>query len=468
MRHTLAALIRNLVAGFRVACMLPVTQLAFRVDLPQLVLLFVVSSALDVARDAIRAGPERVFNLFGAGSEFFSAGVLLFIGALIALALRRRAVAVSLPVIVLASLPAIQVALELPLLLQANNVPGVYSYWVGNVVLAWAVVVLMRCVSLVMQGHGVRRFAGALAGGLLLASPIWISGALAPNDPWFSVPSPQEAAGGVDAGAEPVLATQAFLLDELLGKLEDERPGVTDLYFVGFAPYGAQDVFRKDVEAAQHVMDERWDTRGRSIVLVNNPQTLLTSPFATITNLRETLNEIGGAIDADNDVVMVYLASHGSRDFHLAASQPPLTLVELTPGGLKQMLDDAGIAWRIVVVSACFSGGYIEPLMDDKTIVITAARSDRISFGCGNRSEATFFGEAFFQKGLATADSFESAFAIARDRVGERERAQGYTPPSEPQVWIGPQMAEKLKTLRKKGQSGGVTARAPGSGRPAV
>jgi len=52
--------------------------------------------------------------------------------------------------------------------------------------------------------------------------------------------------------------------------------------------------------------------------------------------------------------------------------------------------------------------------------------------------------------------------------VAERERAQGYSPPSEPQVRVGPAMAEKLKTLRKKGQSGGVTARVPGSGRPAV
>jgi len=205
------------------------------------------------------------------------------------------------------------------------------------------------------------------------------------------------------------------------------------------------------------VMDEKWGTKGRSIVLVNNPQTLLTAPFATITNLRETLNEIGAAIDTDNDVVMVYLASHGSRDFHLAASQPPLTLVELTPAGLRQMLDDAGIKWRIVVVSACYSGGYIEPLKDDQTIVITAARPDRISFGCGNRSDATFFGEAFFQKGMATTDTITGAFDVAQKRVGERERAEGYTPPSEPQVWVGPQMAEKLKTLRMKGQTG-VTA----------
>ena len=47
--------------------------------------------------------------------------------------------------------------------------------------------------------------------------------------------------------------------------------GVTDLYFVGFAGDARDDDFRKDVLAAQRVMDERWDTRGRSIVLIEQP-----------------------------------------------------------------------------------------------------------------------------------------------------------------------------------------------------
>ena len=457
MAYALNSLLRNLLAGLRVAFFLPVTRFAFRVDLVQIVLLFVVSAALDVARDALRAGPERVFSLFGAGNEFFSAGVLLFIAAMLALLLRQRSIALTLPLIVLASLPAVQVALELPFVFDVFDLPRRYDKILDYVLLVWAVVVLIRCAALSLDMRGAKRKGASLASGLLLATPIWFSSALAPNDPWF-VRAPAGEVDGVNAGSEPVLATQSFLLDQLLGKLEDERPGVTDLYFVGFAPYGAQDVFRKDVEAARDVMDEKWGTKGRSIVLVNNPQTLLTAPFATITNLRETLNEIGAAIDADNDVVMVYLASHGSRDFHLAASQPPLTLVELTPAGLRQMLDDAGIKWRIVVVSACYSGGYIEPLKDDQTIVITAARPDRISFGCDDRSDATFFGEAFFQKGMAAADTIPGAFDVAQKRVGERERSQGYSPPSEPQVWVGPQMEEKLKTLRTKGQTGGVSA----------
>ena len=74
---------------------------------------------------------------------------------------------------------------------------------------------------------------------------------------------------------------QQHLLDEALTALDDERSNVTDLYFVGFAGDAREDVFRKDVLAAQRVMDERWGTNGRSVSLINNPRTLLESPAAT-------------------------------------------------------------------------------------------------------------------------------------------------------------------------------------------
>jgi hypothetical protein len=458
MSYAFASLLRNVAAGARTALFLPVSRLAFRVDLLQLFLLFVLSAAMDIARDIVHTGPERVFSLQGAGTEFFGAGMLMSVAIVLALAYRQRALVLALPVLVLASLPVLMVALELPLLLRAHDVPVWVRAVVADAVLVWIVVVFVRCVALAMEPATTRRIPRALLGGLLLAAPIWVGNSFGPNNPWFVEPGDSEEASGLNAGSEPVLATQAFLLDQLLEKLEDERPGVTDLYFVGFAPYGRQDVFRKDVEAAQKVMDERWGTVRRSIVLVNNPHTLLTAPFASITNLRETLNEIGGAIDAENDVVMVYLVSHGSRDHHLAAAQPPLTLVELTPGGMRQMLDDAGIAWRIVVVSACYSGGYIEPLKDPQTLVITASHADKVSFGCGDRSDATYFGEAFFQHGLATADTFEAAFAAAEKRVRERETAEGHAPASEPQLWVGEAMAEKLKSLRSRSRTGGVSA----------
>ena len=139
---------------------------------------------------------------------------------------------------------------------------------------------------------------------------------------------------------------------------------------------------------------------------------------------------------------MVYLASHGSaRPRSSQPTLPPLELVELTPAGLRQLLDDAGIKWRIIVVSACYSGGFIEPLKDDHTLVITASRADRTSFGCGRPQRPTFFGEALFQKGLAQPVPLLAAFDAAQERVAERERDDGLSPPSEPQMWIGPEMA---------------------------
>jgi hypothetical protein len=66
-------------------------------------------------------------------------------------------------------------------------------------------------------------------------------------------------------------------------------------------------------------MDERWGTAGRSLLLINSPQTLLTTPFATVTNLRETLNEmIGSAIDVERrrrHALPARAPAHAARGF---------------------------------------------------------------------------------------------------------------------------------------------------------
>src|SRR5207244_2844568 len=253
----------------------------------------------------------------------------------------------------------------------------------------------------------------------------------------------QQARRYANPATEDVLIKQPQLLYEALTELEDERPGVTDLYFVGFAPYSAEDVFRKDIEVAHQLFDDRFDTDGRSVVLINNPGTMLDTPFATVSNLRATLSEIGDIINPDEDVVMVYLSSHGTRDHKLSIEFPPLQLDSLPPETLKQLLDDAGIKWRIIVVSACYSGGFIDPLKDDHTLIMTASAANRTSFGCGTESDATYFGDALFQHALRFEDSFVKAFEQAKARIEERERKEKLSP-SQPQIFVGDEMAAKL------------------------
>jgi Peptidase C13 family len=44
------------------------------------------------------------------------------------------------------------------------------------------------------------------------------------------------------------------------------------------------------------------------------------------------------------------------------------------------LLKKSGIRWKVVVISACYGGGFIDPVKDDTTLVITATRHDRRSF----------------------------------------------------------------------------------------
>ncbi|MEO8508543.1 MAG: C13 family peptidase [Betaproteobacteria bacterium] len=463
MGYALSNLLRNLGAGLRLACFMRVERLAFRVDLVQLLLLFALSAAIDIAGDWFRAAPPREFSLLGAGPELYAAGLMLLTSALIALSNRQRHIALSLPVIAYASFPLVQAIHYLPFLVAPGGALADAIVLLEYAIVVWFVLLLVRCVAIAFAPLPAYGWLRAIGGGMMLAAPIWFSGTLIATEPWWRT----EANGapplaGLNAGSEAVMAAQSFLLNHVLENLQEERPGQTDLYYVGFAPYGRQDAYLIDAEAARQVMNTRWGTEGRSVLLVNNPQTLITTPFATVTNLRETLNEIGAIIDPDDDVVMLYIASSSTANRQLAAEQPPMSLVELAPAGLKQLLDDAGIKWRIIVVSACYSGNFVLPLKDDYTLIVTDAAADHETFGCGKRTPPTFFGEAFFKYGLGKSATFDAAFEGATARVAEREREAGYAPPSEPQRYMGAAMAEKLKDLRTRGTSGAtVQSRKP-------
>jgi hypothetical protein len=246
------------------------------------------------------------------------------------------------------------------------------------------------------------------------------------------------------------------MIDRALDQLEDERPGTTDLYFVGFAPDARRPGFAGDVDAAQRAMDERWNTSGRSVVLVNSPLTVAERPFATITHLRKVLLEIGDVINADEDVVMVYLTGGSGKSHTLAAVNPPLDLVALSPQGLRQLLDAAGIRWRIVVVSTCYAGAWVDALQDDETVVIASSGADVRADDCEGGLRPTSFGDAFFANAMRRNDDLGHAFDAAR-RTLEKNHA------AAPVMSIGPAIAERLKTLHSK-TAGRVVATARSSG----
>ncbi|HEV7392919.1 MAG TPA: C13 family peptidase [Burkholderiales bacterium] len=59
----------------------------------------------------------------------------------------------------------------------------------------------------------------------------------------------------------------------------------------------------------------------------------------------------------------------------------------LSASELGKLLKESGIRHKVVVISACYSGGFIDAVRSDHTLVITAARHDRTSFGCSDENE---------------------------------------------------------------------------------
>ncbi len=195
-------------------------------------------------------------------------------------------------------------------------------------------------------------------------------------------------------------------------------------------------MFRNEVEYAAKLFAERLGAGPRVLSLLNNPQTVEATPLASRTNLALALKAFGRRMNLDEDVLLLFMTTHGYEDHRLHVALDPLPLNPIAPEDLREMLDDAGIRWRILIVSACYSGGFLPALADEHTLVITAARADRTSFGCGVDSDFTYFGRALLIEALNETLDWEQAFALAQAKVTARESAEDLEA-SEPQIAMG-------------------------------
>jgi hypothetical protein len=112
-------------------------------------------------------------------------------------------------------------------------------------------------------------------------------------------------------------------------------------------------------------------------------------------------------------------------------------------------LDKAGIHWRVVVISSCFSGAYIPSLQTPGSLIITAAEATKTSFGCTDDADFTYFGRAFFDEALRQEHSLVNAFQAAKQTIATREKEEGFTP-SQPQMFIGADMEKALPTFERE------------------
>ena len=251
----------------------------------------------------------------------------------------------------------------------------------------------------------------------------------------------------------PTFAEDAFYAQSrILNKsLEDVQYGEftqSHWYFLGVAGAGYQDVFKSEVERIKEQFDTRFGTFGRSLILVNNPETRTQTPIDSRTSMDMALRRIGQQMNRESDVLFLYMTSHGLPN-QFEMENAPIDLNDVDPKWLKDTLDKSGIRWRVIVISACYSGSFVPALQDDNTLIITASAADRASFGCSNEADYTYFGRAFFDQAMREQTSVSAAFEQTKDTVAQWEKAQGFEA-SEPQWSIGKNMEFMLPQLEQR------------------
>jgi hypothetical protein len=133
----------------------------------------------------------------------------------------------------------------------------------------------------------------------------------------------------------------------------------------------------------------------------------------------------------------------------LVLDHPQAELYGLSPRYLRALIDQSGVRYRVVVVSACYSGAFVQPLASPDALVITAANANRQSFGCGKKSPITEFSKAFYLEALRETRSFPAAAREAIRIVHETEREQGRKH-SYPQMRLGAGLEDPLKSLEHR------------------
>lgn len=241
------------------------------------------------------------------------------------------------------------------------------------------------------------------------------------------------------------LLAQGRLLDDALAQIPASTPAV-ELYSLTLGGDGKQSVFLRESDYVANMLASRFGAQGQ-IRLVNHRDHLGDRPMATRESLRRaasTLAERSGP----EDLIFIYLTSHGTSEHELVLDQPRMELADLPADELAVVLAPLKNRDKIVVISACYSGGFIPALKDERTLVMTASRADRVSFGCSEEANFTYFGDALFAQALNQTDDLEQAFKLAKATVAEREQADNFEA-SEPQIWAPRTVLSHWQLLRK-------------------
>jgi hypothetical protein len=223
---------------------------------------------------------------------------------------------------------------------------------------------------------------------------------------------------------------------------------VVDAYVVVVA-LDADPVFNREAREAGRVLSRRFGADGRTIVLAADDGPSKASAPGSINHLAIALAATAEVMDRNEDVLVLYSTSHGHPTGGLVYKDVARGIGALPPPKLAQLIDAPGFRNRLLIIQACYSGQFVEPLAAERTIVATASTADRPSFGCSAGNDWTLYGHALINLAMREPQPLEAQFRRAAEIVAEEEQKAGL-PPSNPQLSIGGATSGWLKALEAR------------------
>jgi hypothetical protein len=393
-----------------------------------------------VVLDKWEAEPDPQFIV--EGIPLLAWYVLAILGLAALLRLRSHPTPAFGPVLALA-----MGAVPVPLLLFAIAAAYLTPTEFVGAEIAVSVYTFLYLARALRAASGESQRAAAFTGVLFIAAFIWLTDTLnVIPDVWTPADAQDPVTADAQDEGEAILFGQAARIDRALAAMGHVASSKPRAFFLGFAGVGDEKVFAQEIGLAGRVLGERYGIDGRSLSLINDQRDLQRAPLATVSGLKYALQGLGSRMNLDRDVLFLSISSHGAQDPAIVVSNSQLPLKDLSDEDLADALRESGIKWRVIIISACYAGAFIDSLRDPDTIVITAAAADRTSFGCSNDRDLTYFGEAFYRDALPGARSLQDAFDAAKSAIAARERREHVTA-SNPQAYFGVKMQAKLADM---------------------
>ncbi|MBE1284596.1 MAG: hypothetical protein GJ676_14880 [Rhodobacteraceae bacterium] len=435
MRRLFQDLVQNIAMMFRAVTLQAVYIGRIRADFAQIALILSLSLLVEMAVRVPWGMTGIMLNPLGLGElAVHVLGFLLASGvACLVLGLRQQAGQIYVLLLLLTIFQSTWL-LFLPLAAQNPRLELAFLM-AGMVASLWCVFAIVF--SLAPGSRWLRTLRSVAVIVVLLLVSISLEIQFPAEDLFWSSADLEQDDSTARIDTEALYYRQPGLMAAQIDAIPPSEAGEADLFVLAAGGYAYEQVFKREVEAVPELLDATHGAGERQMRLLNSVVAPDIYPLANKTNMEAAFRAMADRMQTE-DVALIYLTTHGSPG-QFSLSFWEMSVNEMHAEDLATMLDRSGLRNAVIVISACYSGSFIEPLQAPDRMIVTAASDQTTSFGCSDASEWTWFGRAYFVESLFETPDFRMAFARARAMVAEWEQRDGLDA-SEPQIWVGAQM----------------------------